>query len=96
MNVRVLLWIGTILDVIVLVPATIMAINAVGLAQQSDGSPETIGVVGLFFALPVLCLVTPFSAWRAHTKRGHDVHAVLLLAAPLVLAAFLVVFLLTP
>ena len=96
MNVHVLLWIGTILDAIVLVPATIMAINAVGLAQQSDGSPETIGIVVLFFALPVFCIAAPLSAWRAHTKRGHNVHASLLVAAPLIYAVFLVVFLLTP
>jgi len=96
MNIRVLLWIGTILNAIVFVPATIMAINAVSLAQQSDGSAYTVGLVVLFFALPVFCIAVPFSAWRAHTKRGHDLHALLLLAAPLAYAAFLVVFLLTP
>lgn len=96
MNVRVLLWIGTVLNAIVFVPATIMAINAVSLAQQSDGSAYTIGLVVLFFALPVFCIAIPLSAWRAHTKRGHDGHALMLLAAPLVYAVFLVVFVLTP
>ena len=93
MSFRVLLWLGIILNAIVLIPATIMAINAVSLAQESDYSAYTVGVVGLFFALPVFCVAAPLSAWQRHARRKDDFHTLMLVAVPLAYAAFLVVFL---
>lgn len=95
MKIRSLIWIGTAIDAVLLLPALYMAIGAVDLAGQSDQSPSVIAVVVLFFALPVFCVAAPAAAWRAHARRKHDLHSVLLVASPLVYAAFLVVFLFT-
>jgi bacteriorhodopsin len=93
MSFRVLLWLGIILNAIVLIPATIMAINAVTLAQESDYAAYTLGVVGLFFALPVFCVAAPLTAWQRYKQKKDDFHTLMLVITPLVYAAFLVVFL---
>ncbi len=80
MKIRSLIWIGTAIDAVLLLPALYMAIGAVDLAGQSDQSPSVIAVVVLFFALPVFCVAAPAAA---------------LVASPLVYAVFLVVFLFT-
>jgi hypothetical protein len=70
-----------------------MAVGALQVYQQSDGSPEIVGVMFLFFALPVFCISAPLAAWRAQ-RRGRPPGTIVgLFVAPLVYAAFLVVFL---
>jgi hypothetical protein len=95
MPIRTLIWIGTAIDAVLLLPGLYMAISAVDLAGRSNGDPFVIAIVVLFFALPVFCVAAPAAAWRAHARRKHDLHPVLLVASPLVYAAFLVVFLFT-
>jgi hypothetical protein len=70
-----------------------MAVGALQVYQQSDGSPAIVGVMFLFFALPVFCIAAPLAAWRAQ-RRGRPRGTIVgLLAAPVVYAAFLVIFL---
>jgi len=95
MNLKPLVWVGTIINAVLLFPAIYMAIATVDLAQRSDGSGPVIALVVLFFALPVFCLAAPLAAWRAHKRHKDDLNPVLLLAAPLVYATFLVIFLYT-
>jgi hypothetical protein len=95
MRIRTLIWIGTAIDAVLLLPGLYMAISAVDVAGRSNGDATVIAVVVLFFALPVFCVAAPAAAWRAHARRKHDLHPVLLVFSPLVYAAFLVVFLFT-
>ena len=101
MNLRALLgslrtWLlfGTVLDLIVFIPAAMMAFNSVTLAMTYPESTFVIAVAVLFQALPAFCLLCPFAAWRIHRKRPDDINAVIMVAAPLLYAAFLVAFLL--
>ena len=94
MSIRTWLLFGTSLDLIVFVPAAIMAFNAVTLAMTYPESGFVLAVAFLFQVLPVFCLLCPFAAWRIHRKRPEDRNAVVMVAAPLVYAAFLVAFLL--
>ena len=93
MSARVWLWVGTLLNLILLAPAFYMAISAVDVVSRSDRSPYAIGVAMLFLALPVLCIMAPLSAWRAGKRRRPSVRIAAMFAAPFVYAAFLVVFL---
>ena len=87
------LWAGTVIDLLLFVPAAYMAVSALDIYRQSDASPQIMGVILLFFALPVFCIASPFAAWRAHV-RGRQLGTVAgLLVAPVVYAAFLVAFL---
>ena len=92
MNLRPLIWIGTVIDGVLLPPAVYMAIQTVDLAQRSDGSAEVIALAALFFALPVFCLAAPLAAWRAHKRHKDDLNPLFLLASPIIYAVFLVVF----
>ena len=94
MTARVWLWVGTALDALVLLPAFYMAIAAVDVVARSDRAPLAIVIAALFFVLPVFCIAGPAAAWRAHRHERHPAHVAALFAAPLVYAAFLVVFLL--
>ena len=93
MTPRFWLWVGTAIDLAVFVPATYMAVATLNLYQQSDESAEIAAVVFLFFALPVFCIAAPLAAWRAQRRGRSHAHLVALFAAPLVYAAFLVIFL---
>jgi len=92
MNLRPLIWIGTVIDGLLLLPGVYMAIQTVDLAQRSDGSAAVIALVVLFFALPVFCLAAPLAAWRAHKRQKDDLTPLFLLASPIIYAVFLVVF----
>ena len=88
MSLRLWLWLGTALNAIILLPAVFMAFSAIGFAfTTSQGTAS--GVAFLFAALPIFCVVAPFAAWRLHRKHPRDLNAALMMAAPLVYAAFL-------
>ena len=93
MNVRTWLWLGTVLNAIIVLPAALMAYGAVELAIENN-TGVVIAVALLFVALPIFCVLTPYAAWRIHGKRTEDRNAALMMAAPLVYAAFLILFLL--
>ena len=95
MSIRTWLWLGTVLNAITFLPTAFMAYNAIGFATAYPESGAAMGVAFVFVALPVFCLVAPFAAWRIHGKRIYDRNAALMMAAPLVYGAFLMVFLLT-
>jgi len=95
MSLRTWLKLGTALDVMLFFPATQMAINAINLALAYSNSVMVGAVALLFVALPVFCVLGPLAAWRTHAKRPDDLNAVFMVAAPLVYACFLVLFLLT-
>lgn len=87
------LWVGTVIDALLFLPAAYMAVGALDIYQHSEGSPQIMGVLMLFFALPVFCIAAPFAAWRGQ-RRGRPLGTLVgLLVAPIVYAAFLVVFL---
>ena len=93
MRRRLWLWVGTVSNAIVFTPAAYMAVSALQLYRQSDGAAQIAGVLFLFFALPVFCIAAPLAAWRAE-RRGRSLgHIIAVLAAPLVYATFLAVFL---
>jgi len=93
MSLRAWLWVGTVLNAIVFLPAALMAYNAVGLATENSGG-VVVGVALLFLALPIFCVLAPYSAWRIHDKRSEDGNAALMVAAPLIYGAFLILFML--
>ena len=95
MSLRTWLLVGIVLDVLTFFPAAFMAFNAVTLAMTYPDSGFVMGVAVLFQALPVFCLLCPFLAWRIHGRRPHDWNTVIMVAAPLLYAAFLVAFLLS-
>ena len=86
-------WVGAVLDLILLLPASYMAIGAVGIAARTDGSPAAVGVATLFFALPVFCILAPLAAWRASNRARPAMQIVVLFGAPWVYAVFLTAFL---
>jgi hypothetical protein len=94
-SIRTWVLFGTVLDLMVFVPAVYMAFNAVTLAMNYPESGFVLAVAVLFQALPPFCLLCPFAAWRIHRKRPEDLNAVIMVFAPLLYAAFLVVFLLS-
>jgi hypothetical protein len=92
MTTRAWLWGGTVLNAIIVLPAALMAYNAVALATANSGG-VVVAVAFLFLALPIFCVLAPYSAWRIHDKRPEDRNAAIMMAAPLVYAAFLALFL---
>jgi hypothetical protein len=94
-STRLWLLFGTGINAMILFPAAYMAINAVALAMNYPESGFILAVALLFQVLPAFCLLCPFAAWRIHRKRPEDLNAVIMVFAPLVYAAFLVVFLLS-
>ena len=93
MTARAWLFVGTALNLLLLVPAFYMAIATVDVVSQSDRSPSAIGVAVLFVAFPVLCILAILSAWRA-AKRGRPGGRIAaMFAAPWIYLAFLLVFL---
>ena len=93
MGPRVWWWVGAILDFILLLPASYMALGAVDIARRSEGSPAAVGVATLFSALPIFCILAPLAAWRASNRKRPTTQILVLLAAPWVYAVFLVAFL---
>ena len=93
MSLRLWLWVGTVVDLVVFVPAAYMAVATLDLYQQSDGSAAITGIMFLFFALPVFCIAAPLAAWRSVRRGRSSHHVALLFAMPLIYAAFLAVFL---
>jgi len=93
MTLRTWLWLGTVLSALIFVPAALMAYNAVELAMENN-TGIVVAIAALFAALPIFCLLAPHAAWRIHGKRPEDRNAAIMMAAPLVYAAFLVLFLL--
>jgi len=93
MNLTPLFWLLTAIDALLWFPGAYMAIQAVDVAYAHSDSEIAIGIAALFFALPVFCLVAPLSAWRAYRLRQRNWHALVMLAVPIVYAAFLVVLL---
>ena len=93
MGPRVWWWAGAILDFVLLLPASYMALGAVDIARRSEGSPAAVGVATLFFVLPVFCILAPLAARRASNRKRPTMQIVVLLVAPWVYAVFLVVFL---
>jgi len=94
MDSRFWLWVGTVLDLLLLPPSAYMAYEELSLAADSDRSPAVIGLTILFVALPIFCLLCPWAAWRAN-RRGRPMSTVIgLFAAPWVFAAFVVTLLL--
>ena len=92
MSLRAWLWLGTVLNAIIVLPAALMAYNAAALAMENNGG-VVVAVAFLFLALPIFCVLAPYAAWRIHGKRSRDGNAALMMAAPLVYAAFLTGFL---
>ena len=89
-------WIGSILDLLLLVPALYMAAAATDLARRNSDSLFALAVAVLFLVLPLFCIAAPLAARRA-LRRGHaTVHAATLFAAPWIYAIFLVIFLSMP
>jgi hypothetical protein len=95
MDVRPWLWVGTVLDLILFVPAAYMAVEELKLVAVSDRSPAVMGLTVFFVALPIFCLVCPWAGWRASRRGRHTGTVMGLFAAPWIFATFLVVFLLS-
>jgi hypothetical protein len=93
MSPRAWWWVGLVLDLILLAPASYMAMGAVDIAIRSEGSPGAVAVASLFSALPVFCVLTPWAAWRARVRSRPAAQIVVLFATPWVYAIFLVIFL---
>ena len=93
MGSRVWWWAGAILDLMLLIPASYMAVAAIDIGGRSEGSPFAIAVAILFFVLPVFCLLAPLAAWRARRRARPAMQIAAFFAAPWVYAIFLVVFL---
>jgi len=93
MRGRAWFWAAVFADAVLLTVAYYMAVSAATIAQQIGGGFYPVGVALLFFALPVLCIVAPLSAWRATQRRRGPAQVIVLLAAPWFYAAFLLVFL---
>ena len=85
---------GIALDLLMFFPGAFMAFNAVTLAMTYPESGFVTGVALLFQAWPIFCLLCPFVAWRIHKRRPEDWNTVIMVAAPLVYAAFLISYLL--
>ena len=93
MTLRTWLWLGTVLNATIFLPAALMAYNAVTLAIENSGG-MVVGIAMLFAALPIFCVLAPHAAWRIHNKRSEDLNAAIMMAAPLVYAGFLILFVL--
>ena len=93
MVVRVWLWIGTGLDLLLLAGAIYMAISAVDIVGRSDRSPMAIGVAGVFLVFPVLCIAALIAAWQAYNRGRSSRRVVALFAAPWIYGVFLALFL---
>jgi hypothetical protein len=93
MGVRLWLWVGSGLDLLLLLAGFYTAISVVDVVGRSDRSPFTVGVALLFVALPVLVILAVLSAWRA-AKHGRSLRRIAtLFATPWVYGVFLLVFL---
>jgi hypothetical protein len=92
MGMRLWLWVGSALDLLLLVAGFYMAISAVEIVSRSDRSPYAIGIALLFLALPVLSILAPLSAWRAAKRGRPGTRIAAMFASPWIYAAFLVVF----
>jgi hypothetical protein len=86
-------WVGLGLDLILLLPASYMAMGAIDIAARSEGSPAAVAVASLFSALPIFCVLAPWAAWRALMRKRSMRQIIVLLATPWVYAIFLLVFL---
>ena len=86
-------WVGIVLDLILLLPASYMAVAAISIAVQNSSSVIAITIAVLFFVLPVFCIAAPLAAWRSRKRRRSNMYIAMLLAAPWVYAVFLVIFL---
>lgn len=93
MSPRAWWWVGLVLDLILLLPASYMAMGAVDIAMRSEGSPTAVAVASLFSALPVFCVLAPLAAWRARNRKRPAAQIAALFAAPWIYAVFLVIFL---
>ena len=87
------LWVGTIANAILFLPAAYMAASAIDIVRGTDPSGTAVGLVSLLFALPLFCIAVPFAAWRSVKRGRSSAHTTALLLAPLVYAAFLVALL---
>ena len=94
MTIRRWLLVGVALDLLMFFPGAYMALNAVTLAMTYPESGFVIGVALLFQAWPVFCLLCPLVAWRIHGRRPQDLNVLIMVAAPLIYAAFLIAYLL--
>jgi len=93
MSLRRWLLSGIVLDLLLFLPGVYMAVNAVTLAMTYPESGFLTAVAFLFQAWPIFCLLCPFVALRIHGRRPEDWNTVIMVAAPLVYAGFLVGFL---
>ena len=93
MSPRIWWWVGAGLDLILLLPASYMAMGAVDIAMRSEGSPSAVAVASLFSALPIFCVLAPWAAWRARARSRPAAQIMVLFATPWVYAGFLVIFL---
>ena len=93
MSPRIWWWVGLVLDLILLLPASYMAMGAIEIAMRSEGSPTAVAVASLFSALPIFCVLAPWAAWRARARSRPAGQIMVLFATPWVYAIFLVIFL---
>lgn len=93
MRGRAWFWAAIAADAVLLTFAFYMAISAAMIVNESGGGVFPVAVAVLFLALPVLCILSPLSAWRALQRRRRPAQIAVLLVAPWTYAAFLVVFL---
>jgi hypothetical protein len=87
------LWLGTILNALLFLPAAYMAASAFDIARQDEFSGASAAIAGIFFALPVFCIAVSFAAWRSAARGRSSTHLALLLLSPLAYAVFLTVLL---
>ena len=93
MSPRAWWWVGLILDLILLFPASYMAMSAIDIAIRNEGSPTAVGVASLFSTLPIFCILAPWAAWRARARSRPAAQIMVLFATPWIYAIFLVIFL---
>jgi hypothetical protein len=86
-------WLGIAADAVLLTFGFYMAISAAMIVDESGGGVYPVAVAVLFFALPVLCILSTLSAWRAMQRRRRPGQIAVLLVAPWIYAGFLVFFL---
>lgn len=83
-----LLWIGTVLDLILLLPALYVLAMGLGAAGMSGGSTYALYAIVAIVLLPLSCILAPGLAWKRFDRSSPGA-AVLIILAPFAYAVLL-------
>tara|TARA_R110000868_G_scaffold121270_4_gene321734 strand:- start:1672 stop:1953 length:282 start_codon:yes stop_codon:yes gene_type:complete len=87
-----LLWIGTILDLILFLPALYLSGLDLGAAGFSGGPTHALYILLTVVLLPVLCILAPGLAWKRF-DRASPRAALFIVLVPFAYAALLAAYL---